>query len=285
MRIGAHVSTAGGFDKAVDRAIELGAETLQCFCSSPQGWAFKPIPEELTSAFRQKAEAAGIGPAFLHGIYLVNMGTANEENLRKGIDSLTNYMHVASTMGGAGVIFHAGSHKGLGYEAIFQQTVHSFSEVLANSPQDTWLIIENSAGMGNHIGSKFEEIGRIMRAMEDPRVKVCLDTQHCFAAGYDIVTPEGIERAMDEFDREIGLDNLVAVHANDSKTTLASGVDRHENLGQGHMGEEGFLVIMGHAAFRNVPFLLEVPGLENKGPDKHNMGILRELRARVGLSE
>ena len=285
MRIGAHVSTAGGLDKAVDRAIELGAETLQCFCSSPQGWAFKPIPEELTSAFRQKAEAAGIGPAFLHGIYLVNVGTANEENLRKGIDSLTNYMHVASAMGGAGVIFHAGSHKGLGYEAIFQRTVNSFSEVLANSPQDAWLIIENSAGVGNHIGSKFEEIGRIIRAVEDPRVKVCLDTQHCFAAGYDIVTPEGIERAMDEFDREIGLDNLVAVHANDSKTTLASGVDRHENLGQGHMGEEGFLVIMGHTAFCNVPFLLEVPGFENKGPDKQNMGILRELRVRAGLTE
>ena len=284
MRVGAHVSTAGGLDKAVDRAVQLGAEAIQCFCSSPQGWAFKPIPEEQTTAFRQKSEAAGIGPAFLHGIYLINFGTPNQENLVKGIQSLTNYMHVASAMGGAGVIFHAGSHKGAGYDGIFQQTVDSYKEVLANSPQDVWLIIENSAGMGNHIGSKFEEIGRIMQAVDDPRVKVCLDTQHTFAAGYDVATPEGVGKAMDEFDREIGLVNLVAVHANDSKTLFASGVDRHENLGQGHMGLSAFVAIMSHHAFRDVPFLLEVPGIEGKGPDKENMDVLRELRARAGLS-
>jgi len=284
MRIGAHVSTAGGLSKAVDRAVELGAETIQCFCSSPQGWAFKPIPEEETTAFRRKAEAAGVGPAFLHGIYLVNMGTTNTENLQKGIESLSNYMKVISAMGGAGVIFHAGSHKGAGYEAIFKQTVSSFKEVLSNSPQDVWLVIENSAGMGNHIGSKFVEIGRIMEAVDDPRMKVCLDTQHCFAAGYDMVTPEGIEKAMEEFDREIGLTNLVAVHANDSKPPFASGVDRHENLGEGQMGLDAFVAIMSHPAFRDVPFILEVPGFDNKGPDKQNMETLRSLRTKAGLS-
>ncbi len=284
MRIGAHVSSSGGLDKAIDRAVELGAETIQCFCSSPRGWAFKPIPEEQTAAFRQKAEAGGVGPAFLHGIYLTNLGTADGENLRKGIESLTSYMHVSSAMGGAGVIFHGGSHKGAGYEGIFKQTVASLKEVLANSPRDARLIIENSAGMGNHIGSTFAEIGRIMEAVDDPRVKVCLDTQHSFAAGYDVVTPAGIEKVVAEFDREIGLANLVVVHANDSKTPFASGVDRHENLGQGHMGLDAFVVIMSHSAFREIPFILEVPGFENKGPDKQNMDILRELRARVGLS-
>lgn len=284
MRIGAHVSTAGGLDKAIDRAVELGAETVQCFCSSPRGWAFKPIPQEQTTAFRRKAEAAGVGPVFLHAIYLINLGTTDPENLRKGVESLTSYMHVASAMGGAGVIFHAGSHKGAGYEGIFQQTVNALREVLASSPQDVWLIIENAAGMGDHIGSTFAEIGGIMQAVDNPRVKVCLDTQHSFAAGYDITTPDTIEKTMDEFDREIGLANLVAVHANDSKTPFGSGVDRHENLGQGQMGLEAFVAIMSHPAFRNVPFLLEVPGFDNKGPDRQNMDILRELRAKAGLS-
>ena len=284
MRIGAHVSTAGGLDKAIDRAVELGAETIQCFCSSPQGWAFKPVPEKQTADFRQKAKEAGVWPVFLHGIYLVNLGTPIPENLQKGKESLINYMHVASAMGGAGVIFHGGSHKGAGYEGIFRQTVNSFLEVLTNSPQDVWLIIENSAGMGNHIGSKFDEIGRILKAVDDPRVKVCLDTQHCFAAGYDITSPGGLDKAMDEFDREIGLANLVAVHANDSKVPFGAGVDRHENLGQGQMGAEAFLAIMSHPAFRDVPFILEVPGFEKKGPDKPNMDFLKDVRARVGQS-
>ncbi len=284
MRIGAHVSTAGGLDKAVDRAAELGAEALQCFCSSPQGWAFKPIPDAQATAFRQKAQAAGIGPAFLHGIYLVNLGTTNEENLAKGIDSLANYMNVASAIGAVGVIFHAGSHKGAGYDGIFQQTVASLKTVLSRSPVDVSLIIENSAGMGDHIGSKFHEIGRIMDAVGDSRLKVCLDTQHSFAAGYDITTREGIDAVMKEFDLEIGADNLVAVHANDSKVALASGVDRHENIGEGQMGADAFVAIMKHPAFQDVPFILEVPGFENKGPDKQNMDILRDLRSKAGLS-
>lgn len=283
MHIGAHVSTAGGFDRAIDRAVEIGAEAVQLFCSSPQGWAFKPLSDEAISAFRQKSKDNGIGPAFLHGIYLVNMGTPDAEHLKKGIDSLTKYMHVASAMGGKGVIFHGGSHKGAGFEGVFQQTVDSFKEVLASSPKDIYLIIENSAGMGNHIGSSFAEIGRILKAVDSPQVKVCLDTQHAFAAGYELTTSEGVARAMEEFDREIGVDNLAAVHANDSKTPFSSGVDRHENIGLGHMGEDAFVAIMTHPAFRDVPFLLEVPGAEGKGPDKPNVDLLKRLRARAGI--
>ena len=285
MRLGAHVSTAGGLQNAVDRAIELGAETIQFFCSSPQGWAFKPIAKEQADDFRRRSADAGIGPTFLHGIYLINLGTQSQENLRKGVESLTNYMHVASAIGGSGVIFHAGSHKGAGYEGIFGQTVDSIKEILANSPPDIWLIIENSAGMGNHIGSKFAEIGRILEAVDDSRVKVCLDTQHCFAAGYDLTSTDGVRATMDEFDIEIGLANLVAVHANDSKVPFASGVDRHENIGEGEMGINAFIAIMSNPAFLDIPFILEVPGFDNKGPDKQNMGILRELRFRQGLIE
>ena len=284
MRVGAHVSTAGGLDKAIDRAQEIGAEAIQIFCSSPQGWAFKPIPEAQSRAFMEKAQAADIGPNFLHGIYLVNIGSRNEDNLRKGIDSLISYMHVAHAIGAAGVIFHAGSHKGVGFDGMFPQAVDALRQVLDNSPQGPWLTIENSAGMGEHIGSKFSEIGRLVQELASPQVKVCLDTQHCFAAGYNMVDRAGIEAAMEEFDREVGFQHLVAVHANDSKVPFASGVDRHENLGQGHMGLEGFEVIMAHPAFRDVPFYLEVPGVEGKGPDKANVEILKELRQKVGLA-
>ena len=283
MRIGAHVSSAGSLDKAVDRAVDIGAETVQIFCSPRQGWVFKPVPPELAQAFREKAKEQGIWPTFLHGIYLVNLGTENTENLKKGIDSLTKYMDVASAIGAAGVIFHPGSHKGLGYDAIFQQTVDSLKQVLDASPDNVWLILENMAGMGNHIGAQFQQLGRIIEAVADPRMKVCIDTQHCFAAGYNIADSQGVQEAMEEFDREIGLSNLVAVHANDSKTDLGSGVDRHQNIGQGSMGLEGFEVIMAHPAFKDVPFLLEVPGMDNKGPDKQNVDILKELRSKVGL--
>ncbi|MBI4338801.1 MAG: deoxyribonuclease IV [Chloroflexi bacterium] len=283
MRIGAHVSTAGGLPKAVDRALEIGAEAVQCFCSSPQGWAFKPLPKEQTDAFRDNSRASGVSPAFLHGIYLVNLSAPTPENLQKSKDSLVSYMGIASAMGGAGVIFHGGSHRGAGYEGVFRQAVRCLAEVLEASPQDVQLILENSAGMGDHIGSRFEEIGRILRAMGDPRMKVCLDTQHCFAAGYNVATREGLEAAMEEFDREIGLANLVAVHANDSKGPLACGLDRHENIGEGHIGLDGFLNIMRHPPFRDVPFILEVPGFAGKGPDKRNMDILKELRARAGV--
>ena len=283
MKVGAHVSTAGGLDKAIDRAQEMSAETIQMFVSSPRGWAFRPIPPAVTTAFLEKAERTGIGPIFLHGIYLVSLGAPTEENLDKSVQALINYMQVAGEIGAAGVIFHTGSHRGAGFQGVFDQAVKAMNQVLEASPANVWLAIENSAGMGDHICSKFQEIGQILKALDSPQVKVCLDTQHLFAAGYEVTEKAGLERVMEEFDREIGLSNLVAVHANDSKTPFASAVDRHENIGQGHMGLEGFRVIMGHPAFRDVPFLLEVPGDDGNGPDKANLDILKSLREEVGL--
>ena len=283
MKIGAHVSASGGVSKAIDRAQAIGAETIQVFVSSPQGWAFNPIPEKEVLGFRQKSQETGIGPAFLHGVYLVNVGSQSQENLEKGIASLKHYMHVSHQIGAAGVIFHSGSHKGVGFEGVLDQSVKALHEVLEDSSPDVSLIIENCAGMGNQIGASFGEIGRIMKALASPQVKVCLDTEHCFAAGYKITDKDAIEAAMDEFDREIGLSNLVAVHANDAKVPFGSGVDRHENIGEGYIGLEGFEVIMAHPAFREVPFLLEVPGSEGKGPDKENVDRLKAIREKLGL--
>ena len=285
MKIGAHVSSAGGISKAVDRGAEIGCETIQIFGSSPQSWAFKPVPEAEIEAFRQKTAETGIGPAFLHAIYLINLGTPNQENLEKGIRSLINYMTLAAQIGAGGVIFHPGSHQGVGYEGIFPQAVASIQRVLENSPEGPYLCLENMAGMGQHIGAKFAELGGILKEVNDPRLRVCLDTQHSFAAGYDLTTPDGVEAMIAEFDEAIGLDSLAAVHANDSKQLCGSGVDRHDNIGEGFIGEDGFQAIMGNPAFRDVPFFLEVPGFEGKGPDQRNVEILKSIRQRVGLAD
>ena len=284
MKIGAHVSTAGGISKAVGRAVEIGCETIQIFGSSPQGWAFKPVPGEEIEAFRQKLAEAEVGPVFLHAIYLINLGTSREDVLEKGVQSLIHYMGLASDIGAAGVIFHPGSHGGAGYEAILPQILSSIRRVLQSSPEGPCLALENMAGMGHHIGAKFEDLGRIMDGVANPRLRVCLDTQHCFAAGYDLTTRSGIQEMIAEFDREVGVANLVAVHANDSKRSCGAGVDRHDNIGDGFIGEDGFTAIMENPAFREVPFLLEVPGFEGKGPDRQNIEILKSIRNKLGSS-
>src|SRR4030042_1491349 len=149
---------------------------------------------------------------------------------------------------------------------------------MASTPPEAWLILENSAGMGGSIGAGFGELGAVMRELADARIKVCLDTQHAFAMGYDVASAGGLQAALAEFEREIGLEKLVAVHANDSKVPLGGGRDRHENIGEGAIGREGFRVIMAHPAFRELPFILEIPGLHNLGPDKENLDILKGIR-------
>lgn len=285
MRIGAHVSTAGGISKAVARGVAIGCETIQIFGSSPQSWAFKPVPGAEIEAFRQATAEAGLGSVYFHAIYLINLGTPNQANLEKGVQSLINYMSLAADLGVAGVVFHPGSHQGVGYEGVFPQTVAAIQRVLAHSPEGPCLAVENMAGMGQHIGARFDELGGILKAVASPRLRVCLDTQHSFAAGYDMTTRDGIEAMIAEFDHAIGLENLVAVHANDSKQPRGSGVDRHANIGEGFIGEVGFEAIMAHSAFRDVPFFLEVPGFEGGGPDRQNVEILKQIRQRVGLAQ
>jgi len=284
MKIGAHISTAGGISNAVARGQAIGCEAIQIFGSSPQTWAFKPMPGEQIELFKQLLADAGIGPVFLHAIYLINLRTPNKDNLRKGIDSLINYMGLAASIGAAGVVFHPGSHGGQGYEAVLPQTVDAIKMVLDASPDGPCMAVENMAGMGQHIGARFEELGGILKAVNSPRLKICLDTQHSFAAGYDLTNPAGIQAMLDELDAGPGSANVAVVHANDSKRVCGSGVDRHDNIGEGFIGEEGFAAIMSNPAFADVPFLLEVPGFDGNGPDRRNLDILKRIRQLAGLS-
>ena len=216
-RVGAHGSSAGHIDIAVDHATDLTAEAVQVFGAAPQQWRRKQHPESDVDAFRKRMADAGVGPNFIHGIYLVNLATADPDHLQKGVDSLTADMRLAGGLGVAGVIFHVGSHKGLGFDAVLPQIAAAMREVLAESLPDVFLCIENNAGAGTSIGSSFAEIGAIRDAVGDDRVRVCLDTCHAFSAGYDLTDEESLAEAMAEFEREVGAGSLVAVRAHASQ--------------------------------------------------------------------
>jgi deoxyribonuclease-4 len=283
MKIGAHVRTAGGTDKAIERALEMGAETIQIFSGAPQAWRRKNYAPAEVEAYKKRVEETGIAPAFIHGLYLVNLATSDAALLARSYEALVAEMKAAELLDAKGVIFHIGSHKGAGYDSCFRQVVEYVRKILDDTPESAWLILENAAGMGGAIGSKFAELGTIIRESGSERVKVCVDTQHAFAAGHDVKTRPGLEKMLEEFDRDVGLERLVAVHANDSKVMLGAGVDRHANIGEGHIGRDGFENILSHPAFADTPFLLEVPGFEDQGPDKKNVEILKSLRPAAGV--
>jgi deoxyribonuclease-4 len=284
MKLGAHVGASGGLTTAFDRALAMGCETIQIFGAPPQTWRRRIIRPDECAAFRERLAETGIEPVFIHGVYLINLATESPEQLEKSKEALIGDLKLASAIGAKGVIFHIGSHKGSGFEMRVAQVCKAIADVLEATPKDVWVVLENSAGSGGSVGSKFRELAAIMHDVGSPRLKVCLDTEHAYAAGYNLADPAALDAAMTEFDSEIGLEHLVAVHANDSKIPLGGGVDRHDNIGEGQIGRAGFEVIMAHPALADVPFLLEVPGFENQGPDKANLDILKDIRAKLAGS-
>jgi len=287
MRIGAHISTQGGLQTCFERAKAIGAECVQIFESAPQQWGTARLTDEQVEEFRAEAKSSGIGPIFIHGKYLMNLASADAKIFKTSASTLRSSLNIAGRIGAAGVIFHTGSHKGLGLEAVFEQICNAARGVLAETPEDTWMIFENSAGQGGTIGSKFADLGQVIKRIDNPRAKVCIDTCHAFASGYDLSNKDGVAATVEELDREVGLENVAAIHCNDSKTELGAGRDLHENIGEGKIGRAGFEAILGHKAFAKVPLLLEVPGYKiggaPKGPDKPNIDALKEIRAAVGV--
>jgi deoxyribonuclease-4 len=282
MLIGAHVSAAGGSNKAVARAEEIGAECFQIFASSPRMWSAKPIADDVAQKYAEEMKRAGMGPTVLHGKYLIALGAEDPELLAKSEKALRADVAAANKLDALGVIFHPASHRGRGFETIIDQFANAVRTILDNEPGDSLLMLETSAGAGDHIGSTFAELGTLIKAIGNERVAVCLDTQHVWAAGYNIVNTDSLNAALDEFDKEIGIGLLRSVHANDSMRELGSSVDRHENIGDGLIGTAGFKNLMSNDAFKHVPFYLEVPGTGKSGPDKPNIDRLKAIRSQVG---
>ncbi|MBM4419468.1 MAG: deoxyribonuclease IV [Chloroflexi bacterium] len=275
-RVGAHCG--GGLSGALTRAQEIGAECLQVFASAPQQWRSPAHTAEDIIAFCEACAAAGIGPLLLHGIYLLNFASPVEANLKRSIGSLRAHLEWADLAGAIGVVFHPGSAGADPYEEAERRVVGGLADILAVRDGPARVIIETCAGQGATIGRSFEEIARLLGALNaDRRVGVCIDTCHLFAAGYDLVGGGSARRVVDEFDRIVGLDRLVCIHANDSRTAKGSNVDRHANIGDGQIGEDVFHELLTDPRLRHVPFYLEVPG-SGDGPDRINVDALKRLR-------
>ncbi len=278
MRIGAHVSIAGSLDSAIGRAVKIGAECIQIHGSAPQRWQFLVFPEGQIEEFKRKAREHNISPIFVHSIYLINLASGNPHILNSSITSIAQYFKFSREIGAEGVVFHLGSHKGRGWKAVREQVFRAVAEILKLTEGSRgYLIPENSAGAGGAIGARFSELGEIIKAVRDPRLRVCFDTAHAFESGYNIATKEGLDEALAEFNSKIGLGRLVLIHANDSKTPLGSNIDRHENIGQGYIGIDGFRFITHHSSLCHLPLIVEAPGFGGRRADGKNIGILRRL--------
>ena len=285
LQVGAHVSSSGGLWKAVERGVAIGAEALQVFPSAPQNWRPTNHTPEAYARFLEARTAAAIGEVWVHCIYLVNLATEAPEQLEKSIAAVVNALTVADRIGGSGVVLHTGSHKGGGLDGCLPQVAGALERILSEAPGSAILALENAAGHGGTIGRDFLELGTILRAVSSPRLQVCVDTCHAFAGGYNLADPEGVQATLEEFDREVGLQHLAVWHLNDSKQGLGDQRDRHENIGDGRIGTEGFTVWLD--AIARVPeiparaMLLEVPGIADDGPDAENVRRVKEIRAAV----
>jgi deoxyribonuclease IV len=277
MPLGAHVSTAGGLSTCVPRAVAMGCECMQIFLSAPQRWQAPKHTDEQVQEFQKLIAEASIAPTYAHTAYLVNLAAADEGIRQRTVENLTATTACADRIGIAGVVVHIGSARGQPVEEAETQVASALTEVL-NTGTRSQILLENSAGSGEYLGSRLEQIGELIKRLDkDPRIGLCLDTAHTFASGYDLRVDEGIQRAADEIDQFIGVERLRLIHANDSKVGLNSFVDRHENIGKGHLGEEAFVRMLSHPLLRPIPWVLEVPGYEDKGPDKPNLDELKRL--------
>jgi deoxyribonuclease IV len=280
VQIGAHVSSSGGIDKAIDRAVEIGADSVQVFTQSPRTW--RPTNHDPASfvRFREKRAEAGIGGVVCHALYLCNLAAPNDAVYEKSVAAMRNTMEVGNGIGADGVVFHVGSHLGSGFEAGLERVLPAMEQVLELSTDETWLLMENSAGAGGTIGRSVDELATIWERLDrHPRLGVCLDSCHLWVSGVDVTDPAALDDCLDELDSSIGLDRLRALHVNDAAAPFASNRDRHANILEGELGEK-LGVFLGNPRLQGLPAVLEVAGPDNHGPDANEVRKAKELHAR-----
>jgi deoxyribonuclease-4 len=278
VKFGGHVSASGGLFRAVERGIEITADCLQIFVTTPQQW--KPIShsDEAVEKYRAALAASGIGPVIFHAQYLINIASSDPALRKKSADALVAQLEWADRLGAMGVVFHPGSSVSDPREVGVEHAVETLADILARASAAAPLCIETTAGGGNTIGSRFEDLGTLIERLDkSPRLKVCLDTCHIFSAGYPCRTTAELDDTIAQFDRAIGLDRLTSLHLNDSKGAIGSHKDRHENIGDGEIGYDGFRAIVNYPAFASIPGFLEVNGIDGEGPDRENLDRLRRL--------
>jgi len=269
MRLGKHVSIAGGLDKAVGRADKINCNALQIFVKNPRGWSIRDLRNNEVEKTKNNIKKLNMNPLVVHSSYLINLATPKDELWQKSLDVLKKEYKRSKKIGADYLVLHPGNHTGSGIKQGTKQIQRGLNDIFDNiSSKGPMILLENVAGRGTAIGSKFEELYDIIKNVdENERVGVCLDTCHTFAAGYGLKEKKELENTLNNFDKKIGLDKLKIIHINDSKNKFASQKDEHAHIDKGEIGKKAFEMIINHDLLKDIPFILETPQFEGKDKD------------------
>ncbi len=278
--LGAHMSIAGGVDKAIERGQTIGCTAVQIFVKNNNQWFNKPLDEGQIERFLKLRKETGIF-VFAHTGYLINLGTQNPDNHEKSVKSLLEEFEKSEQLKLPFIVLHPGSYGESNEEAGIERVAQSIDQIFrATAGYKVKLALETTAGQGSALGYKFEHFARWFDLVKEPgRLGVCVDTCHVFAAGYDLKSPEGYKETWEKFDKLIGCDKLLGFHLNDSKKGLGSHVDRHEHIGRGELGLEPFRYLLNDKRFKSLPMALETPKDPDLKQDVENLAVLKSLIA------
>jgi deoxyribonuclease-4 len=277
--LGAHMSIGGGVHTAIERACSIGCTAMQIFVKNNMQWFARPLTRPEIGAFLKHTRRRELLSVFAHANYLINLAATNPQFHANSLRALSEELIRADQLKLPFLVLHPGAHLGAGEEAGLERIIESIDRVLSGIPKiKTRIALETTAGQGSCLGSKFEHLAYIISRVREPeRLCICLDTAHIFAAGYDIGSESAVRKIFAQFHRTIGLDRLVAIHLNDSKTARGSRVDRHEHIGKGKIGLAAFRFIMRDRRFRKIPKVLETPKRKDLREDVENLKTLRIL--------
>jgi deoxyribonuclease-4 len=277
VRVGCHVSIAGSVDKAVERALERGCDTFQIFSSNPRGWKSRELKPEEIAAFKAKVRDAGLDPAVAHMPYLPNLATPKPDIYRRSVDTLARELGRCHLLDIPYLVTHLGSHLGEGRKDGIARFIRGMDSALEDAGSTTMLLLENTAGSTNSIGGSFEDIAEILGGSAyDDRLGICFDTCHAFAAGYDLASEAGLDATIEAIDTHLGRERIKLIHLNDAKGECGSRLDRHEHIGLGGIGVEGFRRILHHPLFCALPLICETP-VDDRRDDAENIRVVRDL--------
>jgi deoxyribonuclease IV len=282
MLIGAHVSTAGGLDKAIERGTELGCESTQIFNQSPRMWRPTKYGPDDFAAFREAMAGAPVEAVVIHAVYLINCATKDKDLRKKSLASLTHALRIGDGIDAAGVVLHPGAQKGEPLGPSMKRAAKVIAAALEDSDSCP-LLLEQTAGHKGLLGRDFDETAELIElAGSGKRLGLCLDSCHLFVQGFDVTDEAHLKKVVDEADAKVGLDRLQCLHVNDAAAPLGSCRDRHANLGKGEMGKQGLAAFLSEPRFEGLPATLETPGPKRKGPDKREVQEAKRLR-KAGL--
>jgi deoxyribonuclease-4 len=282
MLIGAHVSTAGGLPRAIERGVETASDAIQIFPQSPRMWRPTAYGEEDFAAFRESASGSRVRATLIHAIYLINCASREATVKKKSATALAHALRVGDQIGAAGVVLHAGARKGEPHGASMRRAGRAIRAAL-DASEECPLLLENTAGTEGPLGRTVDELADLIELSgAGERLGVCIDCCHLFASGVDIAEPTGLAAFVDELDAKVGLGRLRALHVNDSKVPLGANRDRHASIGLGELGGRGIATFLSEPRFEGLPALLETPGPDGHGPDRREVQKAKRLR-RDGL--